>query len=176
MAEMACRPSDLTKVFRTFDGWRQQIVFKTDRVRIRFLFPKEVDPGSSRKGSTAFYFSSWVDVRCTTPKSISFPELLRECMDMSSGSEFVVEELPLLNCSAQALFFGQKKNGKFQVASVDHVSNMTKSLLQETGMGAMDARIIRGASPSKIVYLCPDLKEAALRLGRWTNQKTFENH
>jgi hypothetical protein len=176
MADMACRPSDLTKLFRTFEGWRQQIVFKTDRVRIRFLFPKEVDPGSSRNNSTAFYFSSWVEVKCTTPKSISFPELLREHMDVSSGPEHAVDELPLLNCSAQALFFGQKKNGKFQAASVDHVSNMTKSLLQEAGMGAMDARSIRGASPSKIVHLCPDLKEAALRLGRWTNQKTFDNH
>ena len=97
-------------------------------------------------------------------------------MDVSSGSEFAVDELPLLDCSAQALFFGQKKHGKFQAASVDHVSNMAKSLLQETGMGTMDARSIRGASPSKIVHLCPDLKEAALRLGRWTNQKTFENH
>ena len=43
-------------------------------------------------------------------------------------------------------------------------------------MGAMDARSIRGASPSKIVHLCPDLKEAATRLGRWTNHRTFDNH
>jgi hypothetical protein len=53
---------------------------------------------------------------------------------------------------------------------------MKKSLLQEAGMGAMDARSIRGASPSKMVHLYPDLKEAALRLGRWTNQKAFDSH
>jgi hypothetical protein len=53
---------------------------------------------------------------------------------------------------------------------------MAKSLLEEAGMGVMDTRSIRGASPSKIVQIFPDLKQDALRLGRWTNQKTFDNH
>jgi hypothetical protein len=97
-------------------------------------------------------------------------------MDMSSGPEFAVDELPLLDSSSQALFFGQKKAGKFQAASVDHISKMTKSLMEEAGMGAMDSRSIRGAPPSKIVQLFPELKEAALKLGRWTNKRTFDNH
>jgi hypothetical protein len=35
---------------------------------------------------------------------------------------------------------------------------------------------IRGASPSKIVQLFPDLLPEALKLGRWTKKKTFCSH
>jgi hypothetical protein len=51
-----------------------------------------------------------------------------------------------------------------------------KNGLSYAGMGTMTPRSIRGASPSKIVQLFPDLLPEALRLGRWTNKKTFNNH
>ena len=43
-------------------------------------------------------------------------------------------------------------------------------------MSPMTARSVRGASPSKVELLFPDLLAEALRLGRWTNQKTFNMH
>ena len=43
-------------------------------------------------------------------------------------------------------------------------------------MSPMTARSLRGASPSKVGQLFPDLLPEALRLGRWTNRKTFNMH
>jgi hypothetical protein len=43
-------------------------------------------------------------------------------------------------------------------------------------MGKMKTAHIRGASTSKITDLVPDLRTAAMDLGRWTTAHTFENH
>ena len=175
-ADTAARPSDLASLFRTFEGWQQQIVFTDDGMRVRFFFPKEVDPGSSRNNSTNYYFSSWVNVRRTLPISISTPECMRDFLDSSSGADFAMDEIPLLNTSAQTFVWGRKRAGVWQAASVDHITKIVKEGLQEAGMSPMTARSVRGASPSKVELLFPDLLAEALRLGRWTNQKTFNMH
>ena len=43
-------------------------------------------------------------------------------------------------------------------------------------MESMTMKSIRGASPSKLVQLFPELIDEALSLGRWTTRKTFCNH
>ena len=35
---------------------------------------------------------------------------------------------------------------------------------------------VRGASPSKLVQIFPDMEPQAIALGRWTEPKTFRNH
>ena len=175
-ADTAARPSDIAKLFRIYNGWRQQIVYTTNGMKVRFFFPKEVDPGSSRNNATGYYFSSWVEVRDTTPVEISTPACFRDFLDSSSGPEYESEEIPLLDTSAQAFVYGQKRNGVFRKASVDHIAKVVKNGLDEAGMSPMTAKSIRGASPSKIVQLFPDLLSEALKLGRWTTQKTFNNH
>jgi hypothetical protein len=176
MADTATRPSDLSRLYRVFEGWCQQIVFSPAGVKVRFYYPKEVVPGSSRDNSTGYYFSTWVEIKKTSPSSISTPECLRRFVDASSGDEFALAEVPLLNSSAQSFVWGKKKGGKLQPASVDHIANVTKCGLKAAGMERMTARSLRGASPSKIVQLFPDLLPQALQLGRWTNPKTFRNH
>jgi hypothetical protein len=51
-----------------------------------------------------------------------------------------------------------------------------KEVLREAGMEDMTTKSVRGASPSKVVQLFPDLLPEALKLGRWTNKKTFCSH
>lgn len=176
MADTAARPSDLSRLFRVYEGWCQQIVFTPAGVKVRFYYPKEVDPGSSRNNATGYYFSTWVEIKKTVPAEISTPECLRRFLDASSGDEFAYAEVPLLDSSAQSFAWGKRMNGKLQPSSVDHIANVTKDGLKAAGMNTMTARSLRGASPSKIVQLFPDLLPQALGLGRWTNPKTFRNH
>ena len=176
MADTAARPSDLSRLYRVYEGWCQQIVFSADGVKVRFYYPKEVVPGSSRNNSTGYYFSTWVEIKKTLPKEISTPECLRRFVDASSGDDYAQTEVPLLCSSAQSFAWGKKVDGKFQPASVDHIANVTRDGLKAAGMVSMTARSLRGASPSKIVSLFPDLLPQALGLGRWTNPKTFRNH
>ena len=176
MADTAARPSDLSRLFRVYEGWCQQIVFTNAGVNVRFYYPKEVVPGSSRNNSTGYYFSTWVEIKKTLPKEISTPECLRRFVDASSGDEFAHTEVPLLGTSSQPFAWGRKAGGKLMPASVDHIANVTRDGLKAAAMESMTARSLRGASPSKIVSLFPDLLPQALGLGRWTNPKTFRNH
>jgi hypothetical protein len=66
-----------------------------------------------------------------------------------------------------------KKKGQWQPASVDTVARLIKTGVVDAGMQNMTARSLRGASPSKIYQLFPDLLQPALDLGRWTTAKTF---
>ena len=43
-------------------------------------------------------------------------------------------------------------------------------------MKTMAMKSLRGASPSKVVQLFPDVLQEALALGRWTTKKTFWSH
>lgn len=176
MADTAARPSDLCRLYRTQEGFNQQVVFTPTGVNVRFFYPKEVVPGSSRNNSTGYYFSMWVEVKDTVPPEISTPACLRRFLEASTGDEFAMTEIPDLNISAQSFVYARKVNGKFHPASKDHVSNVAKAGLAAAGLSSMTARSLRGASPSKIVQLFPDLLEEALKLGRWTNAKTFRNH
>ena len=99
-----------------------------------------------------------------------------EFLDSSFSDEFATIHIPELDSESQPLLYGKRAKGQFQPASVDHISNVAKATLGEAGMHSMTARSIRGASPSKIVQLFPDLLPQALKLGRWTNSKTFVNH
>ena len=175
-ADMGCRPSDLAKLFRVFDGQHRQIEFTDFGMRVRFFFPKEVDPGSSRRNATNYYFSKWVSVFSTEPREISTPEVLRNFLDSTSSPEFGVTHIPELNVEAQPVFYGRKRDGIYGPASVDHISNMVKTRMRAAGMGSMTARSLRGASPSKIVQLFPTELQTALNLGRWTTAFTFHTH
>ena len=175
-ADTACRPSDIWKQYRVFDGWQQQLVFFNGGVKVRFFYPKEVVPGSSRNNSTGYYFSSWVVVRDSTPLEISTPKCLRAFLDESSGPLFARRHVTELDCDAQPLAWAAFRHGKFQPCAKDTIRKIVKSGLRAAGMGSMTARSVRGASPSKIVQLFPELLPEALQLGRWTNNKTFNNH
>jgi hypothetical protein len=176
LADTAARPSDLSKLYRTQLGFNQQVVFTPAGMNVRFFYTKEVVPGSSRNNSTGYYFTTWVEVKNTVPLEISTPACLRRFFEASTGDEFAMTEVPLLNISAQSFVYARKVNGKFQPASVNHISNVAKSGLAAAGLTSMTARSLRGASPSKIVQLFPELLDQALKLGRWTNPKTFRNH
>ena len=170
------RPSDLTRLFRVFSGWQRQIEFFSGGVRLRFFYTKEVVPGSARSNSTGYWFSKWVTISATTPTAISTPECLRDFLDGTSGADFAVQHVPQLDATVQPLFYGQRRQHKFQPASVDHVSNMVKRTMDSAGMVGMHTKSLRGASPSKVVQLFPDMLEEALQLGRWTSELTFRNH
>ena len=111
-------------------------------VKIRFFYPKEVVPGSSRSNSTNYYFSTWVMVHRTIPVEISTPGCLRSYLDDSSGAEFAVTHVPELNIQAQSLVFARKRNGLLQPASVDHISNIVKGALTRAGMAPMTTRSV----------------------------------
>ena len=176
IADSAARPSDISRLFRVHDTWKQQIAFTPWGVRIRFFYTKEVVPGSSRDNSTGYWFSSWVDIHKTEPVEISTPELLREFLDCTSGPEYALQHIPELDSDAQPIVFARKRKGLWQPSSVDHISNLVKEVLREAGMEDMTTKSVRGASPSKVVQLFPDLLPEALKLGRWTNKKTFCSH
>ena len=176
MADTACRPSDLSKLYRVYEGWQCQMDFVPTGVKLRFFYPKEVVPGTSRDNATGYYFSSWVMVLSTLPVEISTPECLKAFVGASSGPDFASVHVPELDVEVQPLVYAKRLKGKLQPASVDHISGIMKVALKEAGMGSMTARSVRGASPSKVVQLFPELIPEALQLGRWTNRKTFNNH
>ena len=175
-ADSAARPSDLARLFRVYDGWKQQIVFTDWGVRLRFFYTKEIVPGSSRDNATGYWFTTWVHIHKTTPREISTPEILRDYLDSTSGPEYATQHISELDSDAQPLVFARKRSGKWQPASVDHVSNLVKESLEESSMRSMTMKGIRGASPSKLVQLFPSCMSSALALGRWTTRKTFCNH
>ena len=174
--DTACRPSDIWRLYRLYEGWRQQIVFFDGGVKVRFFYPKEVLPGSSRANSTGYYFSTWVTIADTFPLSISTPRCLRAFLDDTSGPEYGMQHVEELDCDAQPIAWGAKRGGKWQPCSKDSLQKIAKMGIACAGMGTMTARSLRGAAPSKVVQLCPQLKPAALALGRWTNARTFDNH
>ena len=108
--------------------------------------------------------------------SISTPEILKDFLESTSGPDYAMQHIPELDCDTQPLIFARKRPGKWQPVSVDHISNLVKESLREAGIDSMTMKSIRGASPSKVVQLFPDLMEEALALGRWTSRKTFCNH
>jgi hypothetical protein len=175
-ADSAARPSDIARLFRVYDGWQQQIVFTSWGVKIRFFYTKEIVPGSSRSNSTGYWFTSWVSIYKTEPAEISTPELLKDYLDSTSGPERATQHISELDSNVQPLAFARKRLGVLQPSSVDHISNLVKESLQEPGMEAMKMKSVRGASPSKLVQIFPDVEPQAIALGRWTEPKTFRNH
>ena len=175
-ADSAARPSDVARLFRTYEGWQQQIVFTSWGVKIRFFYTKEIVPGSARDNSTGYWFTTWVNIKTTTPVEISTPEVLKDYLDSTSSSDYATQHITELDSDVQPLVFARKRKGKWQPSSVDHISNLVAESLKEAGMETMTMKSIRGASPSKLVQFFPDLMSDALALGRWTTRKTFCNH
>ena len=178
MVDTAARPSDIWRLFRTTVGKYRQIEFVGEAdLRIRFYWPKEVDPFSSRTNATNTWFSQWVVVRGTTPASTDTVSCLRDFLQRSSDPEqYAMEYITQLASSVQPLIFAKTKDGLRQKCSVDHISVILKKAISQAHIDTMKPRHLRGASTSKIVLLSPDALSVAMGLGRWTTGKTFFQH
>ena len=178
MVDTAARPSDLWRLYRTTVGKYRQIEFVGESdVRIRYFWPKEVDPFSSRTNATNTWFSQWVLIRGTTPQSTDTVACLRDFLGRSSDPDrFASEFIPQLAASVQPLIFARQVDGVFQKCSVDHISVIVKKAIAQAQMAPMKPRHLRGASTLKIVLLSPDAMSVAMGLGRWTTSKTFLQH
>jgi hypothetical protein len=178
MVDTAARPSDIWRLYRTTTGKYRQIEFVGDSdVKLRYYWPKEVDPFSSRTNATNTWFSQWVLVRGTTPASTDTVACLRDFLARSSDPDlYAAEYIPQLASSAQPLIYARLQNGLRQKCSVDHISVIIKAAISKAKLESMKPRHLRGASTSKIVALSPNALEIAMGLGRWTTGKTFFQH
>lgn len=185
IVDTAARPSDIHRIYRILEGRHAQIRFfsrpdalglRRDGMEVRYFWPKEVDPHSSRSNSTSVWFSTWVAVWCSTPSEVCSHCVMKEFLQRSSDPEtFACVHVDQLGVSAQPLIWARLVNGLFQQSSVDHISNIVKSGLKFSGMDHMSCQSIRGAATSKIVQCAPSLRAEALKLGRWTTEDTFRN-
>jgi hypothetical protein len=178
MVDTAARPSDLWRLFTTRVGKYRQIEFMGERdVRIRYFWPKEVDPFSGRRNATNTWFSQWVVVRGTELASADTVACLREFLQRSADpQQFATVHLAQLADSVQPLIFAKTVQGVRQRCSVDHISNIIKKAISRALIGTMKPRHLRGASTSKIVLLSPEAMSVSMELGRWTSPKTFLQH
>ena len=181
MVDTAARPSDIHRLFRIYEGRNKQIDFFSaegkEGMRVRYFWSKEVDPYSSRSNSTMVWFSSWVTVWCSTPRHVCSHCVLKEFARRSEDPNlFASVHIDELGVPAQPLVYARFQDGKFQQSSVDHISNIVKAGLLEAGLSTMRCQDVRGAATSKIVQCVPSLRAEALKLGRWTTEKTFRNH
>jgi len=174
--DCAARPSDLGCIYRILDGRHALIKFEGNDMQLRYFWPKEVVPGSSRQNSTNTYFSKWVLVRGTTPAETNTVEVMRDFLARSSVEGlFAHTYIEQLQESFQPLIYARFSRGQFQKSSVDHISNVMQSAIDRCEMGEMMTCHIRGASTSKIVQLVPEALALALDLGRWTTEDMFRN-
>jgi hypothetical protein len=178
LVDTAARPSDIWRLNCTLIGKYRQIEFVGENdVRIRYYWPKEVDPFSSRTNATNTWFSQWVLIRGTVPASTDTVSCLREFMQRSSDPEqFTPVYIAQIATAVQPLIFAKTKAGLRTKCSVDHISNIAKKAIAAAGIPTMKPRHIRGASTSKIVLLSPEATAVAMGLGRWTTAKTFLQH
>jgi len=178
LVDTAARPSDIWRLNCTLVGKYRQIEFLGESdVRIRYYWPKEVDPFSSRTNATNVWFSQWVTIRGTVPASTDTVSCLREFMQRTADPEqFAPEYIPQIATSVQPLIFAKTKAGLRIKCSVDHISNIAKKAIAAANITTMKPRHLRGASTSKIVLLSPDATAVAMGLGRWTTPKTFLQH
>jgi hypothetical protein len=167
MVDMAARPSDIHRLFRTMTGRNAQIRFEGNDMPIRYFWSKEVDPGSSRTNSTNTYFSSLVTVHGTVPRCTDTVETMKTFLRRTSDPTlYATVNIPELQLASQPLVYVRLERGMLQHASVDHISNIVKHAIKDRQMGNMMTAHIRGASVSKIVQLVPELIDQALALGR----------
>ncbi len=178
LVDTAARPSDIWRLNSTSVGKYRQIEFLDDSdVRIRYYWPKEVDPFSSRTNATNTWFSQWVVIKGTVPASTNTVACLREFMQRSSNPEqYAPEYIAQIAASVQPLIFAKTKNGVRLKCSVDHISNIAKKARSAAHISTMKPRHLRGASTSKIVLILPEATKVAMGLGRWTTAKTFLQH
>ena len=166
MVDTAARPSDIHRLFRTMQGRNSQIRFEANDMFIRYFWSKEVDPGSSRSNSTNIFFSKWVKIHGTVPRSTDTVETMKTYLRWTADPELYASVfIPELQISSQPLVYARFQHGKLQQASVDHMSNIVRRAIKDRQMGRMMTAHIRGASVSKIVQLVPALTDQALALG-----------
>ena len=177
VVDLAARPSDLMCIYRIMSGRHAQIKFEGDDMLLRYFWPKEVMPGSSRSNATNTCFSTWVRVSGTKPHTINTVAVMKAFLRRSTDSEeFGLHDMPQLEGSFQPLFYAKRVKGKLQKASVDHCSNVIQAGIDRCDMGSMKTCHVRGASASKIVQLVPEALPLALGLGRWTTKTMFVQH
>lgn len=178
VVDTGARPSDLQKLFRIRSGHNCTIKFTSvngkEKMELRYFWPKEVDPFSSRSNSTSVWFSSWVTVWCSKPSSVCSHCIMKYFLEVSSDpSDLASVSIPELKTSAQPMFWARKRRGKLQRASVDHIANIVSSGLKVAGLVHMSCQSVRGAATSKIAQCAPALRPELLKLGRWTTEETF---
>jgi hypothetical protein len=103
LVDTAARPSDIWRLNCTVIGKYRQIEFLGESdVKIRYYWPKEVDPFSSRTNATNVWFSQWVVIRGTVATSTDTVTCLREFMQRSADPEhFAPEYIPQIATSVQ---------------------------------------------------------------------------
>jgi hypothetical protein len=175
--DLAARPSDLMCIYRILSGRHSQIRFEGKDMSLRYFWPKEVMPGSSRRNATNTYFSTWVKVSATKPETLNTVAVMKEFLQQSSDpSLFKKVHIHQLEGEFQPLLYARFLHGKFLKASVDHCSNVVQAGIDRCEMGAMKTCHVRGASTSKIVQLVPEALPLAMGLGRWTEKTMFVQH
>jgi len=177
MLDSACRPSDMWRINRVMSGRHQQIKIDDKAMEIRYFWPKEVVPGSSRSNATGRWFSKWVRIARTVPSVLCTVATMEDFLARTSDPAlFATHFIPQLKLHTQSLVHGQKRGGMLARSSVDHISNLVQRNMNDADMGKMTTSHLRGASTSKIVDLAPHLHGEAMSLGRWTTTRTFDNH
>jgi hypothetical protein len=128
------------RLYRTAYGKYRQIEF-VGHIQIRYYWPKEVDPFSSRTNATNTWFSQWVVIKGTTPPSTDTVACLREFLARSTDPElFASDYIAQLGSSAQPLIFARSKDGRRQRCSVDHISVIIKRALASAKISTMKPR------------------------------------
>ena len=179
IVDTGARPSDIHRLFRIRSGHNSQIKFTTkdgaECMEVRYFWPKEVDPFSSRSNSTNVWFSSWVTVFCSKPKEACSHCIMKFFLEASSDpNDYASVHIPELEMDAQPLIWALRRKGKLQRASVDHISNVVDDGLKASGLSHMSCQSIRGATTSKIVQCAPTFRPEVLKMGRWTTDETFK--
>ncbi len=148
MVDTAARPSDIWRLNSTLVVKYRQIEFLGNSdARIRYYWPKEVHPFSSRTNATNTWFSQWVVIKGTEPSSTDTVACLREFLQRSSNpGEYAPEYIAQIAASVQPLIFARTKEGLCQKCSVDHISNIVKKAISQAGIITMKPRHLRGAS------------------------------
>jgi hypothetical protein len=146
MVDTAARPSDLWRLYATTEGKYRQIEFIGDSdVRIRYFWPKEVDPFFSCTNATNTWFSQWVLIKGTAPASTDTVACLREFLQRSTDPEqYAAVYLAQLGDSVQPLVYAKTVGGVRQKCRVDHVSNIVKKAISQACIATMKPRHIRG--------------------------------
>ena len=91
--DLAPRPSDVVSVFRIeepsrFKSMRTVAVGGEEYRELRYFWPKEVRPRSSRRNSTSTFFSRWVRFDKTQPELLDLSTTITDYMARTTGEEY----------------------------------------------------------------------------------------
>jgi hypothetical protein len=136
------------------EGKYRQIEFVGDTdVRIRYYWPKEVDPFSSKTNATNTWFSQWVTIRGTIPLSTDTVSCLRDFLARTTDPDLYASEfIPQITASVQPLVFARLQGGLRQKCSVDHISVIVKGAIARAKMDSMKPRHLRRQRRKSLRY------------------------